>query len=307
MRELGKALVNYRGARRAYARQALFQMLGRSSKVLLAPFGNAQLLVSADDQEIGRVVFATGGYERLYMACAVEQLRQRGLALEGTTFVDVGANIGTSTVDALLEFGFGRAVCFEPDDRSFRLLRANIALNGLEARTSAYPVALSDRDGGSLLRMSPTNRADNRLVEVEAGALPPGPDVAGVSCRRLDGLVDDGVLDVEDIGLLWIDAQGHEAFVLQGAARAMGAGVPIVLEYTPGDLEANGTLESFHELVSAHYTTVVDLHLMAAGLGPSAVVGAGELTTLRSVDQREHTDLLLLRAQVRAPEAESFP
>src|SRR5215212_8771895 len=95
-RELGKAVVNYRGARRAYGRQVLFRLLARGSDVLSAPFGDVQLLVPADDQEIGRVVFATGGYERVYMACAVDELRRAGRHVGGTTFVDVGANIGTS-------------------------------------------------------------------------------------------------------------------------------------------------------------------------------------------------------------------
>ena len=296
VRELGKAVVNYRGARRAYARQALFQVLGRGSDLLLAPFGSGQLLVPADDLEIGRVVFATGGYERLYMACAVRELRRHGHSVEGRTFVDVGANIGTSTVDALLEFGFGRAVCFEPDDRSFRLLRANLALNGLENRTTTHPVALSATDGVSLLQMSPTNRADNRLVVESGPARSPRSDLVSVSCRRFDSLVDEGVLEPHEVGLLWIDAQGHEAFVLEGAARAMEAGIPIVLEYTPADLRANGTLGRLHNLLSAHYTAALDLHLLAAGLGSDAVVATGELGTLRGIDEREHTDLLLLRA-----------
>ena len=294
VRELGKAIVNYRGARSAYVRQALFAVLGRGSDVLMAPFGEGRLLVPADDQEIGRVVFATGGYERLYMASAVDELRRRGFPVEGTTFVDVGANIGTSTVDALLTFGFARALCFEPDERSFRLLLANVAVNGLNSRVQAYRVALSATAGASILHLSPTNRADNRLVGQA--------ELNDVDHRRLvdvelvtfDDMAAAGDIDPDEVGLLWLDAQGHEPFVLEGAGRALEAGIPLVMEYTPAALRETDSLDALEQLVEAHYTTVIDLHLMAAGLRSRAVIAAVDMHTLRNLD-REHTDLLVVR------------
>lgn len=294
-RELGRAIVNYRGARRSYARHALFALLGHGSDVLLAPFGDARLLVSADDQEIGRVVFATGGYERLYMAGAVSELERLNVAVDNTTFVDVGANIGTSTVDALVAFGFGHAVCFEPDQRSYRLLLANVAINDLQDRVRAFPVALSATDGSSLLEMSQSNQADNRLLTGEEARTSSG-HVVDVSCRRFDTLVADGVLTLEEIGLIWVDAQGHEPFVLRGATRALEAGVPLVIEYTPAALRASGTLGELEAMVQAHYTTVIDLHLLAAGLRSDAVLDAADMARLRDTGGREHTDLLIVRS-----------
>lgn len=294
-RELGKAVVNYRGARRAYARRALFSLLGLGSDVLLAPFGRARLLVPADDQEIGRVVFATGGYERVYMACAVEELRRLGFRVEGTTFVDVGANIGTSTIDALVDFGFGRAVCFEPDERSYRLLLANLALNGLDGKALVYPVALSADERLSLLHLSATNRADNRLLAEGELLEAKGPDVVSVECRRFDAFVAERLFTLDEIGVIWLDAQGHEPFVLQGAFTALEAGIPLVVEYTPGALRAHDGVSALEAMISAHYTTVIDLHLLAAGLRRRAVIDASEVARLREIGDREHTDLLVVR------------
>lgn len=291
-RELGKAVVNYRGARRAYGRQVLFGLLGRGSDVLSAPFGAARLLVPADDREIGRAVFATGGYERVYMAGAVEELRRAGFPVGGTTFVDVGANIGTSTIDALANFDFGRAVCFEPDPRSFQMLRANLAFNGLEGRAQAYQVALSSGGGTAVLQVASGNRADNRVL---LEGIETNGEIVDVEQRSLDSVVAEGVLDVAEIGLLWIDAQGHEPFVLEGATRLVEAGVPLVLEYTPAALEANGGLEFLEGLAREHYTTVVDLHMLASNLGSRAFLAAGELPRLREEGVRDHTDLLFLR------------
>lgn len=293
-RDLGKAIVDYRGARRAYPRQLLFALARHSATVLLVPFGRAQLLIPTDDDEIGRVVFATGGYERIYMECAVDELRRLGRRVEGTTFIDVGANIGTSTIDALVEFGFGRAVCFEPEERNYRLLMANVALNGLESRVSAYPAALSATRGTSLLERSATNRGDNRLITADvAGA---DDDRVAVECLRFDDLVEDGVVRLNDVGLLWLDAQGHEPFVLQGAGRALKSGVPMVLEYSPLALRASGSLADLEAMIREHYTTVLDLHRLSAGLRAGAVFAASDIGRLRDLDYCDHIDLLLVRA-----------
>ena len=185
-RDLGKAIVNYRGARDSYARRVLFGMPRRRFDLLLVPFGGAQLLVPSEDDEIGRAVFATGGYESVYMACATAELQRLGVPVAGKTIVDVGANIGTSTVDALLNFGFSRAVCFEPDERSYRLLLANVAINGLADRVQAYAAALSATERSGFLELSPTNRADNRLVTDEEASRTPSDRVVGVPYRRFD-------------------------------------------------------------------------------------------------------------------------
>jgi Methyltransferase FkbM domain len=49
-----------------------------------------------------------------------------------------------------------------------------------------------------------------------------------VEAITLDGLVTQGVIDLDRVGLLWIDAPKHEANVLLGASRFLEAGVPVV-------------------------------------------------------------------------------
>lgn len=295
-RDLGKAIVNYRGARRSYPRQLLYPLLRHSFGVLHVPFGRAQLLIPTDDDEIARVVFATGGYERIYMAHAVEEITRMGCPVAGRTFVDIGANIGTSTVDALMEFGFARAVCFEPERRNFRLLLANAALNGLEDRVRAYPAALSNTPGVGRLQTSPVNRGDNRIVSSDRRACAADETVVDVECRRFDDLVTARDIALEDVGLIWVDAQGHEPQVLEGARKAMEAGVPVVMEYSPAAFRADGRLDALESMVRDHYTTVIDLHRLSAGLRDDAVVPAADVSRLREMADRGHTDLLLMRS-----------
>ena len=62
---------------------------------------------------------------------ALQTLREHGVATQGGTIVDVGANIGTTVVPALVVHGFERGVAIEPDPENRKVLRASLALSEL--------------------------------------------------------------------------------------------------------------------------------------------------------------------------------
>ncbi|MEX2553219.1 MAG: FkbM family methyltransferase [Actinomycetota bacterium] len=294
VREAGKQLINYRGARSVGMRGLLFRVLGRYSRLLATPFGKGLILVDSTDDEIGRMVFMKGEYERLYMAAALEYLGSSAAYGElGPVFIDVGANIGISTLDALLHFGFKEAICFEPDSRNFRLLRLNILLNDLDDRVTAHRLALSDSDGEGVIERAEGNFGDSHLVAGEKAA---GSEQERVSTRRLDSMLAEGSPDLDRIGLLWIDAQGHDPFVLSGARSVLRAGVPVVVEYWPKALSAGGAFELFESLVAEHYSSVVDLRRLCEGAEDRGVLAGRDIRNLRAFyEGAEFTDLLLVR------------
>lgn len=294
IRESGKFALNYRGARSYGFRSILFSRIGRHSRLLVAPFGKAELLVSAHDQELGRAVFIRGDYERVYMEAALDYLVNEGHSCEGKSFIDIGANIGTSTVDALVNFGFSRAFCFEPDRRNFKLLRLNLVLNDLEARAVTFPFALSSEDSFALLERSPTNFGDSRISKFDRFfETPSGENI--VECRSLDSLVGDGTISLEDVGLLWLDTQGHDGFVMAGAAKAVKSGIPVVVEYWPDGLSMNRCLEPLEQAIREGYRKVADLRLLCHGLTDEATTDVADLERVRArYPNGEHTDLLLI-------------
>lgn len=81
--------------------------------------------------------------------------------------VDIGANIGTTSL-AAVEFGADRVIALEPELRNFRLLRANVALNGLEERVTTFNVAIGATRGTATLHVSPRNSGDHRVVKTES-------------------------------------------------------------------------------------------------------------------------------------------
>ena len=76
-----------------------------------------------------------------------------GIDPAGTTFVDIGAHVGTSTIRALRRHGLASALCFEPEPYNFRILRANLAVNNLDGVVRTFNVALSNHEGRAPLRL----------------------------------------------------------------------------------------------------------------------------------------------------------
>ncbi|MEX0790163.1 MAG: FkbM family methyltransferase [Actinomycetota bacterium] len=296
VREAGKVLINYRGARSTGARGILFNLVSRYSPMVATEYGNGRILVDTNDGEIGRSLFITHDYERRYMGAAVDYLKQAGGASPGPVFVDVGANIGISTLDALLHFGFEKAVCFEPDSRNFRILKMNLVLNDLDEKVSAHRMALSNCEGERLLQRTDGNSGDSQLVTPTDAGGPGGGDREMCEITRLDCYLDAHPGLLEQIGLLWIDAQGHDPLVLQGAERLMKRGTPVVVEYWPKGLRAHSALDLFETLAGDNYSSVVDLRVLSDGNLAQATIPTSEIRSLRGyyLDE-EFTDLLLLK------------
>jgi FkbM family methyltransferase len=223
-------------------------------------------------------------------------------SLEGSQFLDVGANIGTTTVSALIDGPFGSAVCFEPEPQNLVNLRLNLVLNGLEDRGTAVGVAVSDSDGTVQFVANTAHSGqgwvatdDSRLDRLGAG-----DQAISVPTMTIDGLVDSGVIALDRVGLLWIDAQSHEGHILAGGGRLLETGVPIVLEWYPRALDRLGDRVKLQNSVAEHYTHFIDLRAKPGSDG--TVFEILEADTLCdyvepfSADSgRRYTDILILR------------
>jgi FkbM family methyltransferase len=153
-----------------------------------------------------------------------------GLADEGDTVVDVGANVGLFTLLSSRAVGHsGRVISFEPDPTTFRYLESNLQLNSMK-NVQAHDVALSDVAGTGLLTQG-TQDTMNRLItnESESGNAIP------VRAITLDSLQLDGT-----VRTLKVDAEGFDLHVLRGAAKTLPNIVNIMVECSDRQLTSNG-------------------------------------------------------------------
>ena len=272
--------------RRSLMREAFFRIAERYTPAVAAEFEDMRLYLSTRDRVVSVATFCDGPFELEYLERAVAALAAAGHELRGRRFVEVGANIGTTTVPLVVRFGAAGGLAIEPEPGNARLLDVNLAANDLLARVQTLRAAVTDRAGTMRLALAADNHGDHRLATGTADGAPT-IEVATVS---LDALVQDGSIDPAATGVVWVDVQGHEGRVLAGARRLREAGVPFAVEFVPDLLVEAGNLELFVEYASA-FRAVVDLRT-SGGERPAADVAELAATYRGAADPV--TDLLLL-------------
>ena len=249
-----------------------------------AEIGEELFVLRTDDRGVGKKIFLLRSRKDLAgLETALRRLPEYGVRLpDEPVFVDVGANIGTTTVMALRRHGFASGIAIEPAQENFRTLRINLVANGLESRVQAIRAAVSDREGEVMFDVSRPNSGAYRIASADAGG------TVAVEAVTLDGLVSSGVIEPSRVGLLWVDAVGHERNVLAGASTLLAAGVPAVIAVRRNLRLDPETRETVSELLAAHYTDVVEVRRLHTSY-PIEELG----TLLDSIERV--TDVLLVR------------
>jgi FkbM family methyltransferase len=243
-RDVGRYLRGDTSTRAALEREYFFQLARRYTPTVRTD-GEFPYHVATRDRVVGREAFVYGSFDLGAMRRAFAELP---IDVTGRTVIDIGANIGTSTVELILRYDAAHVVAVEADPDNYRLLRLNVIENGIEDRVTTLNLALSDRPGTLTMRRSDANWGDHRIAA--------DGDVQ-VSAATLDQLVEDGTVDLDAAALVWMDVQGHEAHVLAGASRLLAAGVPIITEYWPAGIGEQ--LPALERLIAEHFETVIDL------------------------------------------------
>ncbi|MGE5272765.1 MAG: FkbM family methyltransferase [Verrucomicrobiota bacterium] len=181
-------------------------------------------------------------------------------------FVDVGANIGTTTVSALRRFGFASAVALEPSPENFRGLRLNLVANDVEERVTALHVAAATHEGTRPLDTDRRHSGGHRLAR-KGKAEKAKEGRVEVRVVTLDGLVQEGIVDPGRVGLLWVDAAGDEGKVICGATRLLERGVPIVAALRPRRMKPDARTALIAALEGYRFVDTAGLHPGATAHG----------------------------------------
>ena len=220
---------------RAEYRRSIFDRLGIGGGLTLARCGKSTVIASLSDYGIAKELFATQAFELGAFQRYLSSRDNRAFKY----FIDVGANLGTHTLYALREAGFERALAIEPDPRNLPLLRANLALNGVDGRGTVLPFAVAASQGWIELFQSEINWGDNRTSPTEGE----GWARTRVPTTSLDQVLKDSGFD--PVGLtIWIDVQGAEYSVLQGASETLASDADVVIEFWPHELSRIGQLNN---------------------------------------------------------------
>ena len=262
-------------------------------EVNLVATENGPMLIRKSDSIIGSMLAAHGRFEEDTLIDVTRLLCQKH-GFTPKQFVDIGANIGTHILRALRGGYFASGVAVEMDPDNFRLLDCNVRLNLVDPSVRLVNTAVGERIGIAKMERSPDNLGDHRIQ----GAPSIRQDMYGeknrisanVPMTTLDQMELDYELKFDASTLLWIDTQGYEGHVLEGAQRILQRPPreqPIlVLEFWPYGLDR---VDGFSRLTRC-------------------LEGFGSLRNLRDKNWQEApalqaSDLIALREELLSDEA----
>lgn len=116
------------------AAKSIYSFMGKRGDIVIRDLGDHRIAVDPSDTTIAFSILRHGAWQREDFTAAQDFLAGRGQLRPGGTFVDIGANIGSQTIYAMLSGHHARALAVEPVPANAKLLRMNMMLNGLEDR-----------------------------------------------------------------------------------------------------------------------------------------------------------------------------
>lgn len=144
----------------------------------------------------------------------------------GDWVIDIGANVGhyTNRLSELVG-KTGRVIAFEPVPETFSLLSANVQLFQY-ANVTLINAAVSDKLDIVSMTMPnfPTGLQNYYRAEISTSSLDKALSVLSISL--------DSLCLTQHIGLIKIDAEGHESFVLSGMHALLECHHPVLIVET---------------------------------------------------------------------------
>lgn len=185
-----------------------------------------------------------------------EILQTRELAV-GRAMIDIGANVGTTSITRALLGDFDYVYAAEPDPGNYACLVRNVVTNRVQGLVLPDRVAIGDTNGDVTLRtlQSGTHHLNTGSSDGDERAR------VEVQCLTLDSWVERTGIDLSEVGFIKSDTQGWDVRVLNGAQRALAhKHIAWQIEFSPAMLQRAGcTMDDAYETMQAHFTHFIDL------------------------------------------------
>jgi len=249
----------------APSQQPVYARVFPPGLLVLCPFADHDVLCDPADDKIAATLISGRPYQRRHIDAALMILEQSGRLAPGGLFLDIGANIGTTTLYAMRSGRFSGAIAFEPEPHNHAILVRNIALNGLSGEVETIAAAAGAEAAEARLNIAARNRGAHSLAPlVRATGAGRTIDVRvttadlALAQSRAQAVAQSRAQSL--VTLVKIDVEGHELAVLEGMTSLLGFGVPLLVEVTclPAE-QATDRIAALRARLGSCYRTVVDL------------------------------------------------
>lgn len=184
-----------------------------SSKELTVDIGGNKYMITSDDDYLEHI---RNGFEPEMVDLF------RVLATNSNTIVDIGANIGCTSI--LFGELAKNVYAFEPSPTTFLFLEKNISKSG-KTNINLKNIGIGAEHCESTLTFSPFNRSGGFVSNRTQASI--GSTVEKIVIKKLDEVIIS--LEIQSIDFIKIDVEGFEGRVLSGATKSLCSYKPIVL------------------------------------------------------------------------------
>lgn len=139
-----------------------------------------------------------------------------GQTLKDGCILDIGANIGNHTLYYFFECGIKEAICFEPINSTYNILKRNVEINNIAKFTTLIKSAVGAFNGtGTVAHYDLNNIGSTQISIDETGTIP---------------IVSVDSMDISsNIILVKIDVEGFERNVIEGCIETLKKHKPYIM------------------------------------------------------------------------------
>jgi FkbM family methyltransferase len=197
-----------------------FKSLSFDKGVVQGAFRETSFLLKIHPQNLIETnIFLNGMWEP-----HIAELIASYLNCPNSAVIDVGANVGATSIPLAKHFNEVRFFLFEPHPIVFNDLKNNVSFNNL-SNVEAYNFAITNIDQEFLPFYAQRKAHNFGLSSFNLNHDIEDYDVIQVQCKPLDSIFDNKL----ELKIIKIDTQGHELNVLLSAKQLISKHRPIVL------------------------------------------------------------------------------
>ena len=205
-----------------------------------------QLAIFSFD-DIGLIINLEGRYENEILTLIEKLIKETFSDSKFKTALDIGANIGNHSL--FFSQYFSSVYAFEPNPVTYELLKINSTYVSKIKNIIPYCYGLSDKTKNVTLKVNPNNIGNSKIVFEDNLRVNYSNQIT-IKVEKADNL---SFLKDSNIGLIKIDVEGHEFFVLKGAEEIIRNNKPIIIFEQLAEEIFNGTSKSISFLSRIEY------------------------------------------------------
>ena len=217
--------------------------------------GELKFLYNTKDRIVSEAMLATG---RAYPDDLIDlffSLTRQYYGERRGVFLDIGANIGTTSiyVKKIVNPEL-RVIGIECGKENYNLFRINCILNNAED-IEIEEIGFSNYNGTGKYIYNETNSGNSCVINESINQR----NLDDVSLTTLDEYIKDKNIGSGDIGYIWMDTEGHESEIIEGAKNTLSnSRIPLMQEFNYRDYIKKGLFDSYLNNIGKIYTSFID-------------------------------------------------